>query len=29
LAREFDDWLLGFEWFHRRGSNFEIVAKAR
>jgi SAM-dependent methyltransferase len=29
LAREFDDWLLGFEWCRRRGSNFEIVAKAR
>jgi len=29
LAREFDDWLLGFEWCRRRGSNFEIVAKER
>jgi hypothetical protein len=29
LARELDDWLLGFEWCRRRGSNFEIVAKAR
>jgi SAM-dependent methyltransferase len=28
FAREFDDWLLGFEAFRRRGSNFEIVAKA-
>ena len=28
FAREFDDWLLGFEWCRRRGSNFEIVAKA-
>jgi len=28
FAREFDDWLLGFEWFRRRGSNFEIVGKA-
>ena len=27
FAREFDDWLLGFEWFRKRGSNFEIVAK--
>ena len=27
FAREFDDWLLGFEWARRRGSNFEVVAK--
>ena len=29
LARELDDWLLGREWFRKRGSNFEIVATAR
>jgi SAM-dependent methyltransferase len=29
LARELDDWLLGSEWFRKRGSNFEIVATAR
>jgi SAM-dependent methyltransferase len=29
LARELDDWLLRWEWVRRRGSNFEIVAKAR
>jgi SAM-dependent methyltransferase len=28
FAREFDDWLLRREWVRRRGSNFEIVAKA-
>ena len=27
FARELDDWLLGFEAFRKRGSNFEIVAK--
>jgi len=27
FAREFDDWLLGFQAFRKRGSNFEIVAK--
>jgi SAM-dependent methyltransferase len=27
FAREFDDWLLRHEWFRKRGSNFEIVAK--
>ncbi|HUB82271.1 MAG TPA: class I SAM-dependent methyltransferase [Bryobacteraceae bacterium] len=26
FAREFDDWLLGFNAFRKRGSNFEIVA---
>jgi SAM-dependent methyltransferase len=28
FAREFDDWLLRFAALRRRGSNFEIVAKA-
>ena len=27
LARELDDWLLGWEALRRRGSNFEIVAR--
>jgi hypothetical protein len=27
LARLFDDWLLKFEAFRKRGSNFEIVAR--
>ena len=27
FARELDDWLLGFGGFHRRGSNFEIIAQ--
>jgi SAM-dependent methyltransferase len=29
FAREFDDWLLRFAAFRKRGSNFEIVARAR
>jgi SAM-dependent methyltransferase len=27
FARQFDDWLLGFNWFRKHGSNFEIIAK--
>jgi SAM-dependent methyltransferase len=27
FAREFDDWLLRYNWFRKRGSNFEVVAK--
>ena len=26
FARLFDDWLMRWDWFRRRGSNFEIVA---
>ncbi len=29
FARELDDWLLGFEGFRARGSNFEIIAQRK